>query len=136
MCYLSLYRTKDCKLYYKSLVLNCARLIEITLAVMAGLIHAHINTYVYTIVASAGAFSEASIHTHTLAHNDVSCLLCVLLYVRIYIPELCYVFHVHALALIRYIVIPVEQRVMELAALLPRLNPHFGSLCVKNTTYP
>ena len=52
--------------------------------VMAGLIHAHINTYVYTIVASAGAFSEASIHTHTLAHNDVSCLLCVLLYVHIY----------------------------------------------------
>ena len=98
---------------------------------MAGLIHAHINTYIYTIVASAGAVSEASIHTHTLAHNDVSCLLCVLLY----IPELCYVFHVHALALIRYIVIPVEQRVTELAALLPRLNPHFGSLCVKNTTY-
>ena len=30
MCYLSLYRTKVCKLYYKSLVLNCARLIEIT----------------------------------------------------------------------------------------------------------
>ena len=53
--------------------------------VMAGLIHAHINTYVYTIVASAGAVSEASIHTHTLAHNDVSCLLCVLLYVHIYI---------------------------------------------------
>ena len=52
--------------------------------VMAGLIHAHINTYVYTIVASAGAFSEASIHTHTYAHNDVSCLLCELLYVRIY----------------------------------------------------
>ena len=43
-------------------------------------------------------------------------------------------FNVHALALIRYIVIPVEQRVTELAALLPRLNPHFGSLCVKNTT--
>ena len=42
--------------------------------------------------------------------------------------------HVHALALIRYIVIPVEQHVTELAALLPRLNPHFGSLCVKNTT--
>ena len=52
----------------------------------------------------------------------------------VYIPELCYVFHVHALALIRYIVIPVEQHVTELAALLPRLNPHFGSLCVKNTT--
>ena len=51
---------------------------------MAGLIHAHINTYVYTIVASAGAFSDASIHTHTYAHNDVSCLLCELLYVRIY----------------------------------------------------
>ena len=32
--------------------------------VMAGLIHAHINTYVYTIVTSAGAFSKASIHTH------------------------------------------------------------------------
>ena len=31
---------------------------------MAGLIHAHIiNTYVYTIVTSARAFSEASIHT-------------------------------------------------------------------------
>ena len=45
----------------------------------------------------------------------------------VYISELCYVFHVHALALI---VIPVEQH----AALLPRLNPHFGSLCVKNTT--
>ena len=43
--------------------------------------------------------------------------------------------HAHALALIRYIVIPVEQRVTELAALLPRLNPHFGSLCVKNTTH-
>ena len=43
--------------------------------------------------------------------------------------------HVHALALIRYIVIPVEQHVTELAALLPRLNPHFGSLCVKNTTF-
>ena len=74
---------------------------------MAGLIHAHINTYVYTIVTSARAFPEASIHTHTLplAHNG---LLCVLR--------------------------PVEQRVTELAALLPRLNPHFGSLCVKNTT--
>ena len=33
----------------------------------AGLIHAHINTYVYTIVTSARAFPEASIHTHTLA---------------------------------------------------------------------
>ena len=103
---------------------------------MAGLIHAHINTYLYTIVASA-AFSKAAIHTHTLAHNDVSCLLCVLLYccMCVYIPELCYVFHVHALALVRYIVIPVEQRVTELSALLPRLNPHFGSLCVKNTTH-
>ena len=30
MCYLSQYRTKVFKLYYKSLVLNCARLIEIT----------------------------------------------------------------------------------------------------------
>ena len=100
---------------------------------MAGLIHAQINTYVYTIVTSAGSFSEASIHTHTLRTMMflvffVYCCMCV------YIPELCYVFHVHALALIHYIVIPVEQRVTELAALLPRLNPHFGSLCVKNTT--
>ena len=63
---------------YRTTVHVRSRSVVLSKSVMAGLIHAHINTYVYTIVASAGAFSEASIHTHTLAHNDVSCLLCVI----------------------------------------------------------
>ena len=39
--------------------------------IMAGLMHTLIPIHVHAVVASAGAFSEVSIHIHTLAHNKM-----------------------------------------------------------------